>query len=411
MASFLTPKQTEARYFQILKSLKPSLNINDKNSDFVIRGKAFSGLSSGLYGDLKKVNNDTFISSARLEALVLHGKDLSIDRQPATSAKSTDVLVTGTAGTVVSPGQLTFLYSPTGFLYTNSNGGTVDSFGNLHLSVQATATGQAGNVAVPDSLVVVSPPSGINATADLVLPLTDGGDIESIDSYRSRLLSRRQQPPAGGNSFDYPDFGFEADPSVRSVFIKRWGRGPGTVDAYITTGTSDIDTAVTQGQAISRVPGSGILATVQAYYDSHVPLTDCPRILAPTEIVLPVTVKVVLAAGLTASSIPSDPTLNPLNLNCQQLVQREVRRAIYKLPVGGRSIPGFTTGFVPASDIEEGLDTWLSAVADPITGLASGKIPILSDRQVQPLDPPNINKALLQSDLAAPGVITVQYGV
>lgn len=410
MATFPTPQQIESQYFQILKSIKPSININDRNSDFVIRGKTFSGMVSGLYGDQKKVNNDTFTSQARPEALLLKGQDFGIDRLPATNAKSPDVSIPGTNGTIINPGDLTFLYLPTNVLYTNTSGGTI-SGGVVHLIVQCNLTGQIGNILAPDTLQIVSPPAGVGAVATLVENVSDGSDIETIDAYRARLLSRQQQPPAGGNETDYPNFAFAADPSVRSAFIRRFGRGLGTVDVYITTGTTDVDTAVTNGFAVIRIPSSIVLANVQAYYDSHVPLTDCPRVYAPSEVDVDATVKVVLAQGLTLSSVPSSPTYNPLNLNCGQLIQREVGRVMYKLPVGGRLIPGFSNGFVTASDIEEGLDVWLSAVKDPVTGLYIGKIPILEDRQCQPLDPPNVNKEIGQNFLATPGTITVIEGV
>lgn len=410
MASFPTPSQILKTYLQYLKSLKPSLNTNDQNSDFVIRGKALSGLISGLYGDQQKVNNDTYASSARPEALLLKGADLGIDRQPATRAQCPQVRVPGTNGTVVAPGDLTFLYAPTNVIYTNTTGGTVTG-GVLDVVAQCQSYGQIGNIEAPDFLQVVSPPSGIGPQATLMQNMADGADIESIDSYRARIILREQQPPAGGNQTDYPNFAFEADPSVRSAFIRRFGRGLGTVDVYITTGTTDVDSAVTNGISIVRIPSSIVLNTVQQYYNEHVPLTDCPAVYAPTEITEDVTVKVVLAAGLTLSSVPADPVYNPLNLTVQQLIEREVGRVLYKLPVGGRKIPGFTDGFIAASDIEEGLDVWLSAVKDPVSGLYIGKIPVLADRQCQPLDPPNINKAIGQNELAAPGTITVQIGV
>lgn len=410
MATFPTPSQVFAQYKQYLKSLKPSLNVNDKNSDFIIRGKAFAGLVSGLWGDQKKIYNDTFIINMRPEALLLKGQDFGIPRQPATAAQSPQVRVTGVNGTVIAPGDLTFLYQATNVLYSNVNGGTI-SGGQIDVQVQCQVTGQVGNVEAPDTLQVVSPPSGVNATASLLQTMADGADIETFDSYRARLLEREQQPPAGGNETDYPNFAFSADSSVRSAFIRRFGRGLGTVDVYITTGTTDIDTAVTNGIAVVRIPSGIVLAGVQAYYNSHAPLTDCPKVFAPSEVNVNATVKVILAAGLTLSSIPTDPVNNPLNLTCQQLIQREVGRAMYKLPVGGRILPGGTQGYVVASEIEEGLDTWLSAVRDTSTGLYLGKIPILADRQVQPLDPPNVNKTINQNELAAPGTVTVTLGV
>lgn len=410
MASFPGPSDIQTQYFQILKSIKPSLNVNDPNSDFVIRGKALTGLVSGLYGDQAKVNNDTFVSTARPEGLALEGQDLGIAPQPATKADSPQVEVNGVNGSVVTPGQLTFLYVPTNVIYTNTTGGTV-SGGVLDVEIQATITGQIGNVLAPDTLQVVSPPVGINTAAAIVQSIADGADVESTDSYRARLLSRKQQPPAGGNQTDYPNFAFAGDPSVRSATIRRFGRGLGTVDVYITTGTTDIDTAVTQGLSIVRIPSGTVIDNVQAYLDSHVPLTDCAEVFAPTQVNVPVTVNVVLAAGLTMSSVPSDPVNNPLGLTCAQLITREVGRPIYKFPVGGRKIPGFTNGFVVASDIEESLDVWLSAVPDETTGLLIGKIPILADRQVQKLDGANWNLSLVANQLAAPGTITIVSGV
>lgn len=410
MSNFPIPSQLATDYFQILKSIKPSINTNDNNSDFVIRGKAFTGFASGLYGDQQKVNNDTWVTSARPEALTLHGADLDLLQQPAVAASSSQVRVPGTNGTIINPGDLTFMYVPTGVLYSNTTGGTV-SAGFLDVSILCEISGAVGNVAAPDTLQIISPPTGITTIANIIQAVSDGADQESTDSYRARLLSRRQNPPAGGNETDYPAFAFAADTTVRSATIRRFGRGLGTVDVYITTGTTDVDTAVTQGLPVSRIPSGGTLASVQAYYDAHVPLTDCPVVYAPSEQPVDVTMNVILATGLTLSSIPSDPTNNPLNLTVQQLIQREISRVLYKLPTGGRVLPGGTTGYVVAADIEEGLDVWLSAVKDPTTGLFMGKIPILADRQCQKLNGSQYDKPLTKSQLASPGTLTVVLGV
>lgn len=406
MATFPTPSQILTQYLAYLKSIKPSLNTNDQNSDFVIRGKGISGLVSGLYGDQAKVNGDTFISSARPEALSLDGQDFALPPQTATLADSPAVSVPGTNGTIVSVGQLTFLYLPTGVLYTNTTGGTVAS-GTVSVAIQALATGQIGNVALPDSLQIVAPPSGIGTTANLIDAIADGADPETTDSYRARLLLREQSPPAGGNQTDYVNFAFAASNAVRSAFVRRFGRGLGTVDVYITTGTTNIDTAVTQGLSIVRIPSSTVLNQVQAYYNANVPLTDCPAIYAPTELDVPVTVAVDLAAGITMSTIPSDSVNNPLNLTVAQLIRREVGRPLYKLPVGGRLIPGNASGVVPAADIEQSLDVWLSAVIDPNTGIAIGIIPVLADRQVAPLNGAQYDLPIIASQLPAPGTVTI----
>jgi uncharacterized phage protein gp47/JayE len=409
MSLFPTPSQIDLAYRQILKSIKPSINTNDENSDFIIRGRVFTGIVSGLYGDQQKVNNDTWVTSARPEGLLNHGADLNIPPQSATPAECPQVRITGTNGTIINPGDLTFIYPATNVLYINTSGGTI-SGGFLDLVVLCEIDGQVGNIATPDSLTVVSPPTGVNAIAPLQQSMADGSDPETTDSYRKRLLARKQTPPAGGNQTDYVTFAFAGDKSVRSAFIRRFGRGLGTVDVYITTGTTDIDTAVTNGLSIVRIPSSLVLANVQAYLDSHVPETDCAAVYAPTEQTFPVGVEVILAAGLTLSSVPADAINNPLGLTVGQLIDREVGRPIYKLPVGGRILPGGTVGYVCASDIEENLDIWLSAAKDPVTGAFIGKIPILADRQCLPLDSPNVNAVVNANGLPKPGVVTKTVG-
>lgn len=396
MSNFPTPSQIQDQYKRILKAIKPSLNVNDNNSDFIIRGKALTGLLSGLYGDQAKVDNDSFISSMRPESLDTMGLDYDLPRQPSTRAQGPQVQVTGVDGTVIGVGDLTLLYGPTSILYTNTTGGTITG-GFLDVAVQCDVAGQIGNIQAPDTMNLVSPPVGVDILSNVIQNIADGSDIETNDSYRARLLTRRQNAPAGGNETDYPQFAFDADPSVRSAFAVRFGRGLGTVDVYITSGTTDIDAAVTAGISVARIPSSTVLNTVQAYYNSHVPLTDCPGVYAPTEINIDVSVNVDLISGITLSSVPSDSVNNPLGLTVQQLIEREVGRVMYKSAVGGRH------GILAASDIEEGLDLWLSET--------EGKLPLLADRQVQKLYGADYNYPLLGNQLPAPGTISVILGV
>lgn len=408
MPSFPTPSQIFERYKTTYKGLKPDFNEFDTKSDVLIRARALTGIAAGLYGDQLLVNNDTFVLDARNEALDRHGADYNLPRQPATAATSNDFKITGTNGAIYPIGSP--VRNPiTGILYATTTLGTI-ALGEAHVGLQCNVTGSAGNVPAGEELTVVTPPAGIDPTGELIEALASGADIETADSYRARLLTRKRRPPSGGNEFDYPAFAFAADPSVRTAFIRRFGRGLGTVDIYITTGTTDIDTAVTQGLPISRIPSPGVIATVQAYYEHNAPLTDCPKVFAPTEIGIDVTVNVVLATGISLSTVPANATYNPLNLTVDALIKREIGRVLYKLQVGGRVLPGDVIGYVVAADIEYQLDIMLSAVttsnSQPI-----GKIPVLVDRQCQPLDPPNIDRALGPNQLSAPGTLTVVLGV
>ena len=410
MANFPKPSEIQTTYYRILKSIKPSLNTNDLNSDFVIRGKVISGLVSGLYGDQAKVNNDTFTSTARPEALILKGADLGLTIQPATQASGTSVVNTGPNGTVVNAGDLTFIYGATNLFYTNITGGTIAG-GMLAVSVRAEVSGSLGNIIAPDSFTVVSPPTGVSTVAQVTANIAGGSDVESTDSFRARILARQQNTPSGGNAADYVAWGFAADPSVRSVSIRRFIKGLGTVGVAITTGPTDVDTAVTNGTTIVRVPSEGVIASVQAYYDSKAPLTDCVTVFGPTETAFNVMVAVDLVSGFNLDTVPSSPTYNPMSLTIRQLINREVGRALYKVPIGGRPKSGGTQGYVYASDIEINLDTWLSAETDPLTGLAKGIIPVLANRQVLPLVGMSYEAPIDTNSLAKPGTITIVLGV
>lgn len=404
MANFPRPSAINQTYLQILKSIKPTLNINDLNSDFVIRGKAVSGLISGLYGDQAKVNQDTFTSTARPEALILKGADLGLTLNIATQSTGTSVTIHGTDGTQVNPGDLTLLYEPTNLFYTNTSGGVIAG-GVLVVSVQCAVAGSLGNISSPDVLTVVSPPSGVNVGAEITGDIAGGSDVETYDSFRARVLARQQYTPAGGNESDFLAWGYVADPSVRSVSIRRFIKGLGTVGVVITSGVTDIDSAVTNGTDIVRIPSQQVIDNVQAYYDTVAPLTACVTVFGPMETTIPVSVAVDLADGFTLSSIPSDPVNNPENLTIENLIKREVSRSLYKAAIGGRG------GYIVASDIEVNLDYWLSAAVDPATGLTKGRIPVLSDRQVLPLNGSSYDFPIAANSLAAPGVITVINGV
>lgn len=410
MPNFPTPSQIFQQYKTSLKALRPDINENDPSGEAFIRGRVLSGVVAGMYSDQRKTDDDTFIRDCRGSTLDRFGSDYVLPRQPATPASSPSAQFTGTAATVIPVGTK-LRFDPTGITYTLQAGLVIGGGGSVTGEIICDVTGQIGNLGAGSVLQLVAPIGNVDQSVTLIAAAGSGSDIETHDSYRARLLNRRQRPPAGGNQFDYPEFGFEASDAVRSVFIKRFARGLGTVDAYITSGTTDIDTAVTQGLPIVRIPIQAVIDEVQSYYEHHVPLTDCPRILAPAEVNVAVTVNVSLAEGMNlATAIPSDPIYNPLGLTVQQLIQREVSRVLYKNPVGGRKMAGGVNGYLVAADIETQLDFMLSAVPGS-NGLPSGKIPLLLDREVQKLNGANYNLLLAGNELTAPGVITVVLGV
>ncbi len=142
------------------------------------------------------------------------------------------------------------------------------------------------------------------------------------------------------------------------------------------------------------IPSEELIEIVQAYLETKRPVTDCVTVLSPVGVDVDVTVRVAYASG------DGDTVLSGQTLTQRELVQREVERAIYKTPPGGRQING--VGYLLASEIEEVIDIGLSA--SPYT---LGKLEILLDREVYDLSATGPNLAMTATQIALPGTITV----
>lgn len=396
--TFKTPSQIADDYLTALKALKPDVNISQQDSDWWIRSRVVGGLAAGVYADQRLIANDAFPDRAREEA-VLRFLNLYFNGGyiPATQSEG-NVVVTGSPGITV-PQNIQFLYGPNGNAYQStitvvlpaSTGSQVTGV----VPVQSVAAGQSQNLLPFAQLQVSSPPAGLlsQATVDDE-GLADARDQETPDQARARIVLRIRQPIGVGRVSDYIQYAQEADPSVVSASVVRYPFGLGTVGVYITSGTTDIDTAVDNGDPISVIPSDALVATVQTFLDVNRPVTDCVTVLKPEAVTQDVTVQVKYAAG-NGSTILAGQTLTQ-----DQLVQREVQRAIYKTPVGGRILG--VTGYVLASDIEQTIDVKLSSES-----VETGSIPILLDRQVLPLTVSGYNRALFPSEVPTPGTITV----
>jgi len=396
--TFKTPSQIADDYLTMLQALKPDVNISQQDSDWWIRSRVVGGLAGGVYADQRLIANDAFPDRAREDA-VLRFLNLYFNGGyiAATQAQG-NVVVTGDPGTTISQ-LVQFSYAPNGNTYQATEtvvlpaatGGQVTGV----VPVQSVAAGQSQNLLPYAQLQVSSPPAGLNPTATVDQNgLADARDQETVDQARARIVQRIRQPLSVGRVSDYIQYAEEADPSVVSASVQRFPFGLGTVAVYITSGTTNIDEAIDNGDPISVIPSDELVATVQAFLNINSPVTDCVTVLKPSAVTQDVTVQVKYANGV-GSTILSGQTLTQ-----DELVQREVMRAIYKTPVGGRQLGG--SGYIVCSEIEQTIDVMLSSES-----VETGSVPILLDRQVLPLTVSGYNRALLPNEVPTPGTITV----
>lgn len=392
---FKTPSEIADQYLLYLKGLKPEINKDQTDSDWWVRSRVVGGVIAGIYADQRKIADDAFPQSARHDALARH-LDLYFGSgfKEATQAVGT-ASVSGVTGTVYSIGT-EFVYEPNGNTYQSTESITLTTGTTGAIAIQSIATGQSQNLLSGAALKLSSPPAGSLSDAETLTAISDGRNDETDSEAAQRVIDRVRFPPAGGNKQDYRGWAIASDASVIDANIVRFIFGPGTVGIVVIAGTTNIDEALNNGDPIIRTPSQALIDIVQDYIDARKPLTDCAFVIGPTLKSVNVTAKVRFFDG-DLNTVPAGQTLTQ-----EELVIREIKRAIYKTPPGGRQFGA--TGYVVASEIEEQMDANLSA--EPyITGAIAA---ILVDRQVQDLAPSGPNLVILPNELAEPGVIQVQ---
>ena len=392
---YKSPQEIADQYLLWLKTLKPEVNIDQTDSDWWVRAQVIGGVFSGMYADQSRIADDAFPQSARREALERHLNLYFNEGFTQPTPAVGNVLVTGASGSSV-PISTLFQHEPTGNTYLARETTLLGTATSVLVPVQSVNVGQSQNLLEGAELSLPTPPAGLDNLAVVSgAPLSDARDEETNEQAAARILTQVRTPLAGGKTSDYIQFALAADDSVVTATVIRYPYGFGTVGVVITAGTTDIDFAIDNDQPVVVLPSEFLINKVQNYIDSQKVLTDCVTVLAAASVPVDVTVSVKFSDG-DSNTVPSNQTLTQA-----ELVEREVTRAIYKMPPGGRKIGA--SGFVLASEIEEVLDTSLGDEPYTLGTYAQ----IISDRRVSNLDGSNVNLGLQANEVAVPGTITI----
>jgi uncharacterized phage protein gp47/JayE len=385
-------------YRAYLLGLKPTANADTTDSDWWIRGRTLAGVLNGVYSDIERNAQDAFPQNARREAMLRHLFAYFAEStfKPATVA-SGPVLVTGTALAGPFSAGLQATHAASGNVYVTTEDVTLDASGNGAVNVQSILAGQTQNLETGAALTIGSAPAGLNAAAVVGTGgISDGTNEEDEDLASVRVLERMRSSARGGNRADYRVWALSIV-GVTDASVLRYVNGLGTVGVIITSGTTDIDTALDNGDAIDFTPSTDLIDAVQAYLETVCPDTDCPFVFAPVEVVIPVTCTVKFTTG------NKDTILSGQTLSQGELVAREIKRAIYKTGTGGIRKAGESTGYLLKKTIEDMIDSKLSA-QDSVVGEL---LQIVVDRVVTNLDGVNANYELEANERAIPGTVTI----
>lgn len=390
---FKTPEQIAEEYLTELKALKPDVNRDQKDSDWWIRSRVVGGTVSGVYADQRLIANDAFPQRARRDAVGRALETYLNDSFKSPTNAEGFAAVFGTPGTPF-PALSQMTYGPNGNVYQTTADVEMGASGDALAPVESVSTGQDQNLLSGAELTISSPPAGIDATASASGDISSGRDEESTAEGASRVLDFIREPISGGTSSDYRQWARNADDAVVEASTIRFHKGLGTVGIVITAGTTDIDKALDEGAPVVLTPSGALIQIVQDYIDARKPDTDCAEVLSPELLEVDVSVRVRFAQGGLTTVLAGQ------TLTQGELVQREVKRAIYKTPPGGRRFGN--QGYVVASEIEEVIDQGLSS-----SPYSVGVIEMLVDRQVDDLSATGTNLAIGPTQVPIPGSINV----
>lgn len=251
-------------------------------------------VAHGMYAYLDDRALQSFPDTADEAGVRKWGALFGVTQNPAT-ASTGDVVFTGTNTTAIPAGTEIRIGDQT---YTTDALGTISS-GTATIAVTASTVGAAGDQPAAATGSLTNPIAGIDTEVTVDSGgLTGGTDVEALETYRTRVLTRMSSPPRGGSVADYTAWISET-PTV-SVF-KSWvtaaGDGVGTVTAAFVVSSSSTGT----GFDLATSPQ---VTAVQTYVDAEKPAdVRSFRAYTPTGTTLSLTIDLTLEAGADLGTV------------------------------------------------------------------------------------------------------------
>jgi uncharacterized phage protein gp47/JayE len=247
------------------ESRLPGVLARVRNSAIGVVNRVMAGGFSSLYKYAEWLNDQVWPDRADAEFLPVHGARWGKNRLPAAPATGT-VLFSGVDGSAIAQGSV--VQRSDGVQYFTTTAGAIAA-GVANIAVQAVEAGQLGSAVIATSLTLTSPIAGVNAVAAAQTALAGGADVEGIEAWRARILSRIRKPPQGGADYDYEAWALEV-PGVTRAWVFPSEQSAGTV---VVRFVRDDD--------VSIIPDAGEVSTVQAAINAKRPVTASTYVVAP----------------------------------------------------------------------------------------------------------------------------------
>jgi len=228
----------------VRSDFKTELNLSTilRRSFIEAYSKAISGASHTLHGYLDYLSLQLFTDTMDEENLLRDGTIYGVARNEATIAEL-NITITFTGAATVAAG--TAYQHGSGQTYTIKNDVTAIGAGTEAGIIVADEAGAAATLAAAETVTLTSPIANVQSSAVVDSTAFEGEDQESIESYRSRVLARKQAPPQGGTNQDFKNYALSV-PGITRAWVIPGRLGPGTVTVYVV---EDDETPIFPDQA------------------------------------------------------------------------------------------------------------------------------------------------------------------
>ena len=217
-------------------------------------GRVLAGLAHGLYGYVDWASLQILPDTQDEDILLRYGAIFGVTRTEGAYAAGT-VTATGTDGSVI-PGDTLWQRSD-GVTFTTLAEAEI-SGGTATVSLRAEEIGDDGNTDAGETLDLVSPIDGVNASATIDSGGISGGrDVETVDAYRQRVMQRTATYFTGANAAVYKQWALECA-GVTRAWVYENTPADGSVTLLFVCDDSD-----------PVIPDAGKITEIGDYIEEH----------------------------------------------------------------------------------------------------------------------------------------------
>jgi uncharacterized phage protein gp47/JayE len=232
-----------------------------------IVGRTLAGAVHGLYGHQEWISRQILVDTCDEDTLARHAATWGVPRKAASQANG-PVAIAGVDGYTLPAGSVFTRGDNTEYV-TQADATIAGAVASV--SVTASVAGAAGDAVAGTALTLAAPVAGINSAASVdVAGIGGGADIEDVELWRARVITRIQQKAKGGTSEDYIEWALNVAGVTRAwCYPKELGLGTVTVRF------------VTDNAPGGLIPDGATVTAVQNYINSVCPVDADVSALAP----------------------------------------------------------------------------------------------------------------------------------